>query len=405
MATILKKISPSRIPLFLISLYILTIPFESILLVPTVKGLSISTVLGGIAALFFIINIIIRQKKIRIPADAYLWMTVFLWVLVSAVWSVDSLNTLNGFWNTVKFLFLFLIIVIYVFDKEEISTIKRSIILSGVIASALIIVYYALGLVTVGDGRTTLAFGSNVANPNNLAASLILPFAMQLGRLMMYSKGKHLMDIIFFILIFAAVIITGSRGGLISIFGVLIAMFILVKPTQQENKIVFSIASMLIVITYLLLPYLPEELVQRFIPSGDLDGFSTNRITVWQAGLDLWQKNPLLGYGFNNFYPMMLKSTGLNWAAHNLYLQFLVELGPFGLAFLLFIFWKSFSFIAKSSLAISAKAALAGLAIASFSSNIFNYDYFWLTFIMIIIAKNYERNSFEIKVNEYKPKK
>jgi len=285
----------------------------------------------------------------------------------------------------------------YEFRKEDLSIIKKSIILSGMIASIFVLIFYVQGNFS-WVYRTTLSAGGNTADPNHLAASLILPFAFQLGRLVV-SKSKKPLDIVFLLLMFFAVIATGSRGGLLSIFAVMLSMFLFYKPEGKENRAIFSIIGLMSLALYFILPYLSAGLVERFLPNSDLNSFTAGRIELWRAGWIAWLKNPFLGYGFGNFFEVMASQSGILFTAHNIYLQFLVEMGPFGLIFLLYTGVKSIWFKAKTSLGVSAKSGLIGLAVASFALGTFNYDYFWLIFIMIIIARNYEQNSFKVYFN------
>lgn len=391
----LKNILPCRLPIFLLSLYILTVPFESILLMPTIKGISVSTVIGTFALIIFVLDIALNQRKIRIPANIFPWLTIFLWILLSAIWSVNPVSTLSVFWVCIRFMFFFAVLIIYEFTKKDIAILKKSIILSGVIAAAFVLVFYLQGNFS-WVYRTTLSAGGNSTDPNHLAASLILPFALQLGRLVMSKGTKRPLDILFLLLMFFAFIATGSRGGLLSIFAVIMSMFIFFKPEGKENKAIFSVIAILAIGFYFTLPFLSEGLVERFVPTDDLNRFSAGRIEVWQAGYQAWLREPMLGYGFGNFNETISSLTGLAKVAHNIYLQFLVELGPFGLVFLLYAGISSLWFKAKTSLGISAKAALVGLGVASFSLGTFNYDYFWLIFTMVVISKNYEKSAFRI---------
>jgi len=84
---------------------------------------------------------------------------------------------------------------------------------------------------------------------------------------------------------------------------------------------------------------LPEKVQERIKMTsdfyGELDQSSLNRLEIWEAGLELFEKSPIIGVGYGVFSQLgfRLKDT------HNIYLKILAEQGLAGLMiFLLLLF-------------------------------------------------------------------
>ncbi|MGY6275974.1 O-antigen ligase family protein [Methylomonas sp. MgM2] len=188
------------------------------------------------------------------------------------------------------------------------------------------------------------AFGE----PNQTA--LIFALYTPLITSFLISKTKY--KLIYLCCAFAAIlaiIITSSRGGVLALaIGLLTFLFLIRKHTGTGYKILLSISIPLCgIIFWNVLPdNYTELIVQRFSFLGEkkinVTQASAGRTYLWTLGYEMWLKAPIFGAGWTAFK----SATGL--AAHNTFLQYLIELGVIG-AFLFILFWyKSFKFLLEA---------------------------------------------------------
>lgn len=157
---------------------------------------------------------------------------------------------------------------------------------------------------------------------------------------------------------FAVILLSGSRGGLISL-----AVFIVSLLYLFRKNIGFRHVLALSVIVLIVLFFFGGNInTERYMSLENLQKdynitSEGGRLQIWQRGWTLFLSNPITGVGATCF-PMAIgylreeMNVIPEWqAAHNSYLQVMVETGIFGiLVFLLLLFlcWRNFKIVAKS---------------------------------------------------------
>jgi O-antigen ligase len=157
---------------------------------------------------------------------------------------------------------------------------------------------------------------------------------------------------------FAVILLSGSRGGLISL-----AVFIVSLLYLFRKSIGFRHVLALSVIALIVLFFFGGNInTERYMSLENLQKdynitSEGGRLQIWQRGWTLFLSNPITGVGATCF-PMAIgylreeMNVIPEWqAAHNSYLQVMVETGIFGiLVFLLLLFlcWRNFKIVAKS---------------------------------------------------------
>ena len=175
----------------------------------------------------------------------------------------------------------------------------------------------------------------NYRHPNSLSglAAGALPFFICLFKFQRISiKTVFLITIAGLLLI---VLYTGSRTGYVATLMV-IAAFILRYGIFKLKTIIVTLIALI-----LLLTFIPESYQKRFetvFASGEKRGSSTGkRIEIIQDALAISAKYPL-GVGVQAFPKVRGIEFGRHQDTHNLYLEVLTNLGPFGLiAFIIFL--------------------------------------------------------------------
>lgn len=167
---------------------------------------------------------------------------------------------------------------------------------------------------------------------NNLAALLnlgLLPVLIAFQR--SATRGKALLRGVAVLLLFAGLIATGSRGGLIA-FAVMAMLALLLTPTDWRRLLPLFASMILIAV---LLMRSGGGVPSRLAGLADVgnDANSMSRLAIWQATIPMIADHPLFGQGFGSFYlaypayrlPADRLSTGQ--FAHHDPLQYAVEMG------------------------------------------------------------------------------
>lgn len=240
---------------------------------------------------------------------------------------------------------------------------------------------------------------ASFVNQHHFAAFMNMTLGLTLSLLFgkALKKDKSLLLIIAAFLMLIAVIFTGSRGGILSFFGVLAVVFlpiILNKNSDSEvheqneksnfrNKFLIfagTFAAIFAVVGAMSFLGGGDSLLRGIGFSGQED-VSSGRTHFWGVALKIFLDHPILGAGLNAFGAAFTKYDTWNGTfrieqAHNDYLQILADAGILGFAciaaFIYFLFKKALPHIDSSmsnfrrSSAVGALAGCFGILIHSF---------------------------------------
>jgi len=119
-----------------------------------------------------------------------------------------------------------------------------------------------------------------------------------------------------------------------------------------DRKIVVRLMALILVcftITCLLSPSIFSKFTSIFDPDYPAN---QHRLVIWKQSWEIYKDHHFFGIGYGNFKPAFshyLDQAGNNFPyrshAHNLYLEYLVEMGPLGLAALFFLWFKIFGLL------------------------------------------------------------
>jgi len=188
---------------------------------------------------------------------------------------------------------------------------------------------------------------------------------------------------------------TATRGTTIGLIGGLMLTAILIAVFEKERKFLrkMAIGSLGFIIIFIGLfisfketPFIKNSpVLNRFATMEINTGTVGARFKIWNVAYQGFKERPILGYGqenftyvFNKYYSPNLYSEE-TWfdRAHNVFFDWLVAAGIFGLASYLLIFvatlyqlWKK----KENDFSIVGKSILTGLLAAYFVHNIFVFD-------------------------------
>ena len=202
-------------------------------------------------------------------------------------------------------------------------------------------------------------------------------------------KDKQILLIIAAVVMGIAILLTGSRGGLISLLGVigfLVTANLLGGRKKGENSgsednrknfrrnlsfVAGGLALMLVLFGAVLLLGGDESLLRGIGFEANQADISSGRKHFWQIGLKIFLDYPILGAGLDSFGTAFTGyDTGIGSfrveQAHNDYLQVLAEAGILGFAcvaaFIFLLFKKSLQIIGTASDNFRRNAAIGALA-------------------------------------------
>jgi O-antigen ligase len=211
------------------------------------------------------------------------------------------------------------------------------------------------------------AFGPFI-NRHHFAGYMELTIALPLGLLFAGAVDKEKRIIYLFVagLMGVALVMTASRGGIISlvaeIFFLMIVTAIWRKPSERRRKKThrfryllgrLGMTGALLVALFLGVVLLGGEFsINRFIDSVNTSDPTTGRAHFWSVTLDIIKAHPYLGTGLGAFGVIYTKYDTRNGLyrleqAHNDYLQVLSDAGIIGallaFSFVALLFWKAIS--------------------------------------------------------------
>lgn len=203
------------------------------------------------------------------------------------------------------------------------------------------------------DAPSITPFGSFV-NRHNFAAFMEMTIAVPLGLIFVgaIEKDKKLLFITAIGLMGIALLLSGSRGGLIALLAeVFLLVIITTKSQSKGNLVVKAILAILLIGVIIFGAVLigGESSLTRIAETATSGNITTDRTHIWAVTLDVIKANLPFGAGLGAFgiaYTPFDNSSGLGRVeqAHNDYLEVLANAGIVGLIIgisFLFLFFRT----------------------------------------------------------------
>jgi O-antigen ligase len=309
--------------------------------------------------------------------------------------SISARNSLSLDANATGFsiaqIFIYLIffaaLLTFLDSHKRMQKIAYTITVFGTVMAFYAIIQRLANLDAIYGVRPTfqaIPFGSFI-NQHHFAAFMEMTLGVTIGILFGTTVKKEQLFLFIFaiILMIVCIIFTGSRGGILSLLGILGfigSAFYLSKnksETLQTHKLaVFAGVLALIFIVFGAVLFLGagDSLIRGLGVSHGED-FTNGRSHFWQTAVKIFFNYPIFGVGLDSFGVAFTKFDTWNGSfrieqAHNEYLQVLVESGIIG--FIFFLFKQSLAVINKShdkfrrGIAIGSLAGCFGILIHSF---------------------------------------
>jgi O-antigen ligase len=183
-------------------------------------------------------------------------------------------------------------------------------------------------------------FGSFV-NRHNFAAYMEMTLCLPLGLMFVgaVNKDRRLLYITAIALMGVALLLSGSRGGLISLLAAIFFLIILTTRTKNYGQFALKIGlAVLLVLTIITGAILigGESSLTRLAETASSEDFSTSRTYIWGVTLNIIANNFPFGAGFGAFGVAFTPYDSFNGLmrveqAHNDYLEVVAVAGIVGL--------------------------------------------------------------------------
>lgn len=199
------------------------------------------------------------------------------------------------------------------------------------------------------ESRFAVPFGSFV-NRHNFAAYMEMTIGLPLGMLFAgaVERDKRLLYITGIALMGVALLMSGSRGGLIAFLAQVIFLIILTTGAKSRKRLILKVAFSSVLIAGIVIGSLfigGESSLTRIAETATSSDITTDRGHIWAVTTTVIARNLPLGAGFGALgvaYTPYDTYSGLERVeqAHNDYLQVVADAGLVGAAIgLFFLFW------------------------------------------------------------------
>lgn len=326
-------------------LLIFTLPWRGALQFDEIG--TIGRFVGAAVAIVWGINVLLRQE-IKYPSRLHLLLGVLVcWSAISYLWSIAPGETIE---TTVRYVFVLGILVV-IWDLFRTHAALEVAFFAYVLGAYLVVgaVFYNFILDSVVHVTRYTAFG---LNPNIIARTLVLgtPLAGYLAVRPttdpLTTRTVRTCNLLYVAVAGVAIVLTGARQGMIG-FGITLAFLAMLgyqervsnnRPASPFGRRALATAAGLLTIVVAAGIYLvaaATNILTRLLltPAEVASGGFGGRASIWQAGLEVIERRPLLGYGsgtFGSAIEPLFPEDEVPVAAHNAFIQLGVELGVIG---------------------------------------------------------------------------
>jgi O-antigen ligase len=379
--------------------YAVLIPFGSTFSVAPGPFGGASSLLGlllGAALLFQLVTT--RRGPATLPLVVPVWLAFLALSGFSLFWSIAPIAGFLDWRILASQVLLMVALVLTRFDERSLRLFGTSLMAGG-----LAVVGYGFVQMTLlgglpgrrtGPGDGPPRFGDDLLGANNEAAALLLPLAIAAHRALTESGRSRWFHSGATLLLLVGILLTGSRGGLLSAM-VVLAIVLWLSGVRRSVKVVTAVTVAALLAAIVVVQ--PAGLASRQVSNA---ASSSGRSDIWQVGARACPLYCLGGAGWGAFptvYEQRLASTpearvqprGSTFEPHNIYLLAAIELGLPGLLLLTLGLAISFSSALRLPAALRGPpmAALVATMVSSFLLSNMKFKFFWAVLAYVAISE------------------
>lgn len=386
--------------LFPLTVYVLLIPFDSLL--GTGSG-TLTRLLGMVSGAFLLIAVL-RRRTVAISPPIAVLGALTIWMLASTLWAADQKAALAILPTYVGLFLLFAVLTMTPISIRQFRWLLALTAAGGLCAAAYgIRMFYQnpqFAHESANTMRLIIQTGTSQIDPNHFADSLLFPIAiMMMWALRSRNLLVKLACVGGVIVLVMAILLAGSREGIVAI--ALIMAYYLWRSRYRLQVLIAGLVIGSGVMTS------PTSVWLRFTEAAQTGG--SGRTSIWGVGFEAAKHRLLQGYGIGNFthaFDMFylaipaIDAYGWDSPAHNLILHYLVELGIVGLVLIALLFvaqFRSLREIDRSSdlydYRVAMEASLLAILTVSMTIDLFTYKYAWWVFTMVALLSKVAETS------------
>jgi hypothetical protein len=200
-----------------------SIPFGSLLQVGHSRFGSLSSILGLLVLIGLVLRLTVSRRQLApLSPTVFLWLGFLAVAATTTLWSLSATLTANGILEIGSLIGIYCLVSMSQVDRDIVRRVELGLIVGGLAAVGYGLVQLTLlggfpndvpGLPPGPGGR----FGNDLLGPNNNAVAFLLPLCFCLQRSATASRAStRRLYAVFAFLMFLGIVMTGSRGGLLS---------------------------------------------------------------------------------------------------------------------------------------------------------------------------------------------
>lgn len=372
-----KNTQPLRPIIWFSFLTIVCLPFHTL----TLGGIGLLLVIGAPLLLLSAPPLLSLWKRKRWDPAMLLLILFFLYNIFAYLWT-PAFSTYS-LYNYIKIVVIVMCLYCQTYNGRE-----KEFLLRGSILSCLILCWFMLTGRNVGytDHRMTIAVFGVEQDPNYIGYLFLIPMAYAVEQVLCARcPGRKLLFAALAVLILFCVMMTGSRGAFLGI-AVVVAVCVITRFRKLSSKILFCLVMALCaaVVYGFVLSLLPESIADRFSIRDVIESRGTNRWGIWANAFRVLGEHPykaLFGFGTGSSHRLLG-----GWAAHNFFIQLLLEVGIVGLSLFAGSLWIWLRRLRQHD--AMAFSVLLGCMAMAMTLSVNTIYYFWLVFIPAIVCSN-----------------
>ena len=320
--------------------FLFSLPWEE---APQLNGFALSRWLGVATLGIAVLGLAVKNERRCLSVVHYLMASFVALSAVSVFWSADAESTLSRMGTYSQLLIAVWLIWELASAEVRVLGLMQAYLLGIFVASLVTLYNFARGTTAAQleaargvDRWEESRYSIMGVNENDLG--LMLAMSMPLMIYLVIRAKSNVTRVFLWIQLvacIAAILLTGSRGALLSavVASAMLPLSLRFMPASQKIAAALACASAIACAVF----FIPAETWGRLLLfSTELtQGTLTHRTLIWSAGLSAFREQPFLGVGSGAYAATVLKVVNVPYVAHNTFLSVLVELGVVGALLLL----------------------------------------------------------------------
>lgn len=367
-----NKTTNSKILAIGLFIYLLLLPLDFI----SIANSSVTKYLVIIPFLFSLPALLTGKFKFN---NLYFVLILYIInILISILYSVNSTLSFDRLVSVSTYFIIIIYFSSFKYTREDFTIIEKGLVYSGIVVLLLFLISNPFDQ---GFRKTLVIFG-NEQDPNYLVGFLIYPFLYSFYN---FVERKKIKSLIFITLYLIAVLLTGSRGGLVAIIFSALYLVIVRRKIKIKSMLSFTVAAIAVII---LLNYVvPSDILNRFTLDYTVDDSGAGRFLIWKETINVFMSSntsrKMFGYGMGTVTVVGSHSS----VSHNIWLDALIESGIIGVVILLIMYYNFFKKSLKTK-ELLVVGSLIGYIVMGLSLSLNFYKPIWNLFMIIIILNN-----------------